>query len=119
MVKTLDIDLKFAVNGLEAVEYVDLFQPDLVFMDISMPEMDGKEATQRIRQSQSDDTHLPIIALTAHAMPGDDVEIMRAGMDHYMTKPLRKAAIHEQIYAHQPQGTVPLSSPVDALLTSA
>ncbi|MBZ8117819.1 response regulator [Roseovarius sp. LXJ103] len=98
MVKTLDIDLKFAVNGIEAVEMYQSFDPDIVFMDISMPKMDGKEATRSIRTiEEGTGRHVPIVAMTAHAMEGDDKGILAAGLDYYLTKPLRKAAIHERI----------------------
>lgn len=98
MVKTLDIDLKFAENGVEAVEFYQSFDPDIVFMDISMPEMDGKEATQKIRElEESAGNHVPIVAMTAHAMDGDQDGILSAGLDHYLTKPLKKQAIIDHI----------------------
>ena len=99
LVRHLDIELEFAVNGQEAVEKWQRFKPDLVFMDISMPEMDGKEAASAIRQHEADHKlpHTPMVALTAHAMIGDDTEILAAGLDHYLTKPLRKKAIFDQI----------------------
>ena len=93
MVKDLDIDLLFANNGREAVELFQSFRPDLIFMDISIPEMDGREAAQAIRMLEAGRSHLPIVALTAHAMDGDEAGILAAGIDRYMTKPLRKAAI--------------------------
>ncbi|MFT6168778.1 MAG: signal transduction histidine kinase/CheY-like chemotaxis protein [Celeribacter sp.] len=103
MLKNLDIDLKFANNGREAIECYESFDPDLIFMDISMPEVDGKEATRAIRALElGSGRHVPIIALTAHAMAGDDQDILAAGLDHYMTKPLRKAAIIEQISNRRP-----------------
>ena len=107
MIKELNIDLNFAANGLEAVELYQSFKPDLVFMDISMPEMDGRDATRAIRQieAQMNLPHVPIVALTAHAMEGDAGDIMAAGLDHYMTKPLRKSALVEHIIAHCPPGT--------------
>jgi signal transduction histidine kinase/CheY-like chemotaxis protein len=108
MVKALDIDLKFAANGLEAVELFQSFQPDLIFMDISMPKMDGKEATQAIRAlEEGTETRVPIVALTAHAMEGDDVSILSAGLDHYLTKPLRKPEIWSMITDHCPEGALP------------
>lgn len=98
MVKDLNIDLKFAANGIEAVEAFQTFTPDMIFMDISMPKMDGKEATQEIRKLEAESGgHIPIVALTAHAMDGDEQGILAAGLDHYLTKPLRKAAIHGKI----------------------
>lgn len=111
MVKTLDIELVFAQNGMEAVELYQSFEPDIVFMDISMPMMDGKEATGHIRQIE-DGTgrHVPVVAMTAHAMDGDDKDILAAGLDHYLTKPLRKAAIHDQIVAaHTPAMRPPIA----------
>jgi signal transduction histidine kinase/CheY-like chemotaxis protein len=92
-----DVDLRFANNGLEAVAEYKQQRPDLVFMDISMPEMDGKEATREIRKLEGDGPHVPIIAVTAHAMTGDKESILEAGLDDYLTKPLRKAALGEKI----------------------
>ncbi|MFV2003527.1 MAG: response regulator, partial [Paracoccaceae bacterium] len=108
LVRKLNIELEFAENGRIAVQKWQSFQPDLVFMDISMPEMDGKQATREIRALEASDAsrHTPIVALTAHAMAGDDDEIMAAGLDHYLTKPLRKAAIFERIRGATPNGVV-------------
>jgi signal transduction histidine kinase/CheY-like chemotaxis protein len=109
MLKALDIELRFAGNGREAVELYQGFQPDLVFMDISMPEVDGKEATRQIRTLELDTgAHVPIVALTAHAMAGDELDILAAGLDHYMTKPLRKAAIIDRILQELPEGCRPI-----------
>lgn len=105
MVKSLNIDLVFAANGEEAVELYKSYKPDLIFMDVSMPKMDGKDATRAIRALESiSQTHTPIVALTAHAMSGDEAEILAAGLDKYLTKPLRKPAIFEQISHHAPKG---------------
>jgi hypothetical protein len=82
---------------------VQLFQevsPDLIFMDISMPRMDGKAATRAIRALEGEGhPRVPIVAMTAHAMAGDREQILAAGLDHYLTKPLTKAALLEQIRA--------------------
>jgi hypothetical protein len=104
MVKALDIELIIANNGREAVEKFTEHRPDLIFMDISMPEMDGKEATVEIRKLELAGNlgHVPIVALTAHAMAGDDTAILAAGLDHYMTKPLRRADITAMILNHVP-----------------
>lgn len=105
MVKDLNIELQFANNGVEAVALYQSFEPDLVFMDISMPEMDGKEATGEIRKLEAlTGRHVPIVALTAHAMTGDSDGILAAGLDHYLTKPLRKAVILERILQHVSEG---------------
>ncbi|MEH7830180.1 response regulator [Gemmobacter denitrificans] len=109
MVKDLDIDLTFAQNGREAVELYQSLQPDLIFMDISMPEMDGRQATQAIRRIEAGRSHVPIIALTAHAMEGDDAAILSAGMDRYLTKPLRKTAICEALIDFSPPDVRPVT----------
>ncbi len=112
MVQKLNIELKFANNGLEAVEGFTAFKPDLIFMDISMPKMDGKEATIEIRKLEAGTgQHVPIVALTAHAMTGDSDGILAAGLDHYLTKPLRKALIHERIFASAPKDADPVQPP--------
>jgi signal transduction histidine kinase/ActR/RegA family two-component response regulator len=100
MLKSLDVDLTFAANGQEAVELFKKTSPHIVFMDISMPKMDGKEAAKAIRAlEQNSDKHVPIVAMTAHAMAGDDTGILSAGIDHYLTKPLSKEKIFDQIEA--------------------
>jgi hypothetical protein len=109
MVKDLEIDLIFANNGVEAVELFGNFRPDLIFMDISMPEMDGRDAARAIRRIEAaKGGHVPIVALTAHAMDGDADDILAAGIDEYMTKPLRKTAIGGAIAAHCPPGVRPV-----------
>ena len=79
-------------------------------MVISMPIMDGKQAIKMIRENEAADdiAHTPIVALTAHAMAGDDSEILQAGLDHYLTKPLRKLDIFAQILAAMPEQTEPV-----------
>ncbi len=99
MVRDTGIDLAFANNGREAVDLFQSFRPDMIFMDISMPEMDGREAARAIRALEAGQSHVPIVALTAHAMDGDAESILAAGIDRYMTKPLRKGAITEALVA--------------------
>ncbi len=109
MVKDLEIDLAFANNGVEAVEMFLGLKPDLIFMDISMPEMDGRDAARAIRAIEMrQGGHVPIVALTAHAMDGDAEGIMAAGIDEYLTKPLRKNAIGSAIAMHCPKGARPV-----------
>ena len=101
MLKDTVIDLVFAENGQEAVARYEWWQPDIVFTDISMPRMDGKEAARRIRAIERDQNrdHCPIVAITAHAMEGDAEEILAAGIDHYLTKPVKKLAMIDHILA--------------------
>jgi two-component system sensor histidine kinase/response regulator len=77
-------------NGREAIEALDKQDFDIVLMDVQMPEMDGFEATMRIREKeQASGIHQPIIALTAHAMQGDEERCLVGGMDGYVAKPIK------------------------------
>lgn len=79
-----------AANGLEALNALAKEQFDLVLMDVQMPEMDGLEATAAIRQREKGTgMHQPVVALTAHAMKGDQEKCLAGGMDGYLTKPIR------------------------------
>lgn len=100
MVQHLEIDLTFAGNGRETVDLFRSLSPDLIFMDISMPEMDGRDAARAIRALEGGSSHVPIVALTAHAMEGDADDILASGIDEYLTKPLRKSAIIQTIVSH-------------------
>ena len=84
------IDL--AEDGVEALMKIDLHYYDIVFLDCQMPEMDGYEATRRIRQREelTGASRLPVIAVTANAMVGDKQKCLSAGMDDYLSKPLKK-----------------------------
>ena len=104
-----------APNGMEAVEAV-LREPfDLVLMDVQMPEMDGFEATAAIRQREAaTGGHLPIFAMTAHAMKGDAERCRKAGMDGYLAKPVRPQdlyAIVDGCDAQLPAPSSPLVAP--------
>jgi len=83
-------------NGKLAVQAVEAQNFDVVLMDVQMPEMDGFEATAMIRQNeQASGRHLPIIAMTAHAMKGDRESCLAAGMDGYISKPIRAQELLE------------------------
>ncbi len=87
-----------AGNGLEALAILKSNTFDLVLMDIEMPEMDGLEATRAIRKNESaGGKHLPIIAMTAHAMTGDRDKYLTAGMDDYISKPIDAKHLLEMI----------------------
>ncbi|WP_245963935.1 response regulator [Roseinatronobacter ekhonensis] len=103
MVQNLPIELTLAENGREAVDSFMQTRPDLIFMDISMPEMDGREATRCIR-ALPEGHDIPIIALTAHALEEEIAKIMEAGMNATLTKPLRKAALIDALRSHAPPG---------------
>jgi signal transduction histidine kinase/ActR/RegA family two-component response regulator len=111
MIKALDLDLVLANNGKEAWDAYQAERPDLLFTDISMPEMDGLDLTRRIRKHEAEQglPRLPIVAMTAHAMEDHEAEIVAAGVDHYLTKPLKKAAIIGKLEALKPDGVLPLT----------
>ena len=76
-------------DGLEAVQRLDPERHDAVFMDCQMPNLDGYEATARIRAGEPPGRHIPIVAMTAHAFAEDRERCLRAGMDDYLSKPIR------------------------------
>jgi CheY-like chemotaxis protein len=82
-----DFEIIEASNGQEALDAVQSQPPDLIFMDLKMPVMDGWEATRRIRALESN-RRIPIIALTAQAMAGDEQKALAAGCDDYLAKPV-------------------------------
>jgi signal transduction histidine kinase/DNA-binding response OmpR family regulator len=83
-----------AENGREALTRVAASSPAAILMDIEMPVMDGYEATRRLRDAERGGSRVPVIALTAHAVAGYRERVMRAGMDDYLTKPLRRDELH-------------------------
>jgi two-component system, sensor histidine kinase and response regulator len=91
-------------NGFKAVEAVQKGGYHLVLMDVQMPELDGLEATQLIRQTERAGTHTPIIAMTAHAMKGDQERCLQAGMDDYLSKPLNPKEVLAAIEYWAPEG---------------
>ena len=90
-----------AGNGKEAVAACQNQTFDLILMDMQMPQMDGFEATRLLRRAElSSSMHIPIVALTAHAMKGDRERCLAAGMDDYIAKPLRKSDLVDIIARH-------------------
>ncbi|MEM9457221.1 MAG: response regulator [Myxococcota bacterium] len=85
-----------AYNGKEAIDTAFEQDFDVIFMDVQMPEMDGLTATKEIRKKEETmDRHVPIVAMTAHAMSSDEVRCIDAGMDAYVSKPIRYSRVHE------------------------
>lgn len=86
-----------AMDGAAGIELAEQERPDLILMDLSLPVIDGWEATRRIKTNQHL-SHIPIIALTAHAMVGDAEEALAAGCDDYLTKPLDEDLLFEKLH---------------------
>ncbi len=87
-----------AESGRQAVDLFDSHVFDLLLMDVQMPEMDGMEATAAIRKKEvGRQSHIPIIAMTAHAMKSDEERCRNAGMDGYLTKPIRFEDLYSAI----------------------
>jgi signal transduction histidine kinase/DNA-binding response OmpR family regulator len=103
-----------AANGREALAALETEAFDLVLMDVQMPDMDGFETTAAIRQRErSTGKHLPIVAMTAHAMKGDDRRCLDAGMDGYLAKPIRSEELHALLDGF-PASLAPEKAPAQA-----
>jgi CheY-like chemotaxis protein/HPt (histidine-containing phosphotransfer) domain-containing protein len=97
ILKKLGVKADAVANGLEAIKALESIPYDLVLMDVQMPEMDGLQATRRIRDTQSAvlNHNIPIIAMTAHAMQSDRERCLQAGMNDYLSKPVNLQALAE------------------------
>jgi two-component system cell cycle response regulator DivK len=93
-----EYDIVQAKDGSEGVQKAAQEKPDLILMDLGMPVMDGWEATRRIK---ADDAlkRIPIIAVTSHAMVGDEIEARKAGCDDYLPKPIDEDLLLQKIKA--------------------
>ncbi len=92
-------EVVIAEDGQKGMDMTQSENPDLVLMDMSLPVVDGWEATRRLKASE-ETKHIPIIALTAHAMAGDREKCIDAGCDGYATKPIDRKKLIETIEAH-------------------
>jgi CheY-like chemotaxis protein len=84
-------------NGLDVVKALRSDCYNLVLMDVQMPEVDGIEATRRVREMEGDERHTPIVAMTAHAMSGDKEKCLKSGMDDYIAKPIRPSDLLDMV----------------------
>ena len=112
-----------AANGKKALEELEKESYDLILMDVQMPEMNGWEATQAIREKEkSTGGHIPIVAMTAHAMKGDEERCLASGMDAYLTKPIRTQellAVLDGIGSQKAGPRIPLDPPSKKSTTDA
>ena len=92
-----EYDLVMAEDGAQALEKIEQEQPDLVLMDLGLPVMDGWEATRRIK-AQEAHKHIPVIAVTSHAMIGEESKARDAGCDAYLPKPIDEEELFEKIH---------------------
>jgi signal transduction histidine kinase/CheY-like chemotaxis protein len=113
LLEKLGCRVDVAANGREAVEMIALLPYDAIFMDCQMPEMDGFEATQEIRRREGSSVHHPIIAMTANAMQGDRERCLNAGMDDYVSKPIRRADLREALERNLPKNLNPIEAARD------
>ena len=107
MLKKLGLRADPVANGAEAVKVLETLPYDLVLMDVQMPVMDGMQATEQIRDPKSAvlNHHIPIIAMTAHAMQGDREKFLNAGMNDYVSKPISAQALADALDKWLPQDT--------------
>ena len=91
-----DYDVLTAANGREGIEQALLHRPDLILMDLSLPEVEGWTAVRQIIDIASLKT-VPIIAVSAHAMRGDEEAARAAGCDDYLTKPIRERVLFDKL----------------------
>ena len=97
LLERLGYVVEVAVNGREAVQKWAAGGFDLILMDCQMPEMDGYEATRRIRSTEAGRSHIPIVAVTANAMVGDREKCLGCGMDAFVPKPIKTEVLTETI----------------------
>ncbi len=112
LLNKIGLTVTIAEDGLEAVESTLNQEFDLILMDIQMPNMNGYEATQELRQKG---ITTPIVALTANAMNGDDKKCIEAGCDDYLSKPLEHNALVEKLRKYLPSETTDVSQQVDSI----
>ena len=106
MLQKFGIEADVVATGVEALDALVGVAYDLILMDCQMPELDGFEATRRIRERERGSRRIPVVAMTANAMVGDREKCLEAGMDDYIAKPVRAEALHRALSLWLPVGAV-------------
>jgi CheY-like chemotaxis protein len=101
--KRAGFEVVVAADGMQGIELTATEQPSLVIMDLGLPVLDGWEATRRLKADPAT-RHIPVIALSAHAMAGDREKALAAGCDDFDTKPVELPRLLEKIRALLPKG---------------
>jgi PAS domain S-box-containing protein len=101
-----DYSFEIVNNGRRAIEAFNEMNPRMILMDVSMPEMNGLEATATIRRQEGDKVHVPIVGVTAHALKGDRERCIASGMDDYLPKPISPKALLDKVekWVHDERG---------------
>jgi two-component system sensor histidine kinase BarA len=115
LLSDMDVQVYTANSGKAAVAIASQQPLDIIFMDIQMPEVDGRMAAQQIR-ALPEHAHTPIIALTAHALPEEKRELLDNGFQAHLAKPVSEAQLHETLAQHLEQPGTAVSAPVDIAL---
>ncbi len=106
MLQKFGLEADVVATGIEALDALMGVSYDLILMDCQMPEMDGFEATRRIRERERGSRRIPVVAMTANAMVGDREKCLEAGMDDYIAKPVRSEALHQALSLWLPAGAM-------------
>jgi CheY-like chemotaxis protein len=115
MLTSLGYDVDIAVNGKEGLDAILSGEYRVVLMDCEMPEMSGYDATRELRRLATDKRDIPVIAMTAHALPGERNKCFEAGMDDYVSKPVRREALADVLQRWVDKRHVPAQSGVHAV----
>ena len=115
LLKSRNYKVDTAANGIEVMDALRNAPYDLVLMDVQMPELDGIEACRRIRALTTEYASIPIVGVTAHAMKGDRERVLDAGMNDYLSKPVRKEELFEILARLLPEKAIPGTADARAL----